>query len=140
MPHSSSKTRQVQQIDESLVNHLFLRSSSEGDLCLRLNQRNELLLLECFSSFLDSFVVLSTSPIIVELLVEIDGEEALICAWQMCLPVDASIDVPLSSFPADTHCLYDRSHLYWTVQCQLALDLLKNPIESLKDSHYVCHW
>ena len=139
MPHGSSEICQAQQIDESLVNHLFFRSSSEGDLCLRLNQRNELLLLECFSSFLDSFVELSTSPIIVELLVEIDGEEALICGWQMHLPVDASIDAPLWSFPVDTHCLSDRSHLTWTVQCQLALDLLKNPVESLKDSHYVCH-
>ena len=71
MPHGSAKSRQVQEIDESLLNHLFLPlvlpSSGESDFCLRSNHRNESVLLECLRDFLDSFAELSQLPIVVDL-------------------------------------------------------------------------
>ena len=58
MTHGHNKTHQLQEIYDSLLNHLFLPcylpSSAESDFCLRSNHRNEYIILEHMNEFLNS--------------------------------------------------------------------------------------
>ena len=56
MPHGSNNNdHQLKEINESLLNHLFLPfylpSSSESDFCIRSNHRNEYIILESVNEF-----------------------------------------------------------------------------------------
>ena len=58
-PHGKSNTQQIQDMNESILNHLFLPlnlpSSADSDFCLRSNHRNEHILLECFNDYFNIY-------------------------------------------------------------------------------------
>ncbi|CAF4113732.1 unnamed protein product [Rotaria sp. Silwood2] len=68
MPHGCNHAQQLQVMNESILNHLFLPlhlpSSAESDFCIRSNHRNEHIILECMNEFLNSFDASMVLPII----------------------------------------------------------------------------
>ncbi|CAF3342468.1 unnamed protein product [Rotaria socialis] len=68
MPHGCKNVRQFQELNESILNHLFLPlylpSSAEADFCIRYNHRNEYMILECVDEFLNSMDTTMMLPII----------------------------------------------------------------------------
>ena len=109
------------------------------------------------ASFLPIYMHNQNSSILIEI-DQNNANEALICSWQVLLPIEtrtSSIEPTLSTFPVNVYRLSDRSQLISTVHCELLLDLIKNQIEyptirkgsreiiDKKDvslSDYVCQW
>ena len=68
MTHGYNNNHQLREMNESILNHLFLPfylpSSSESDFCIRSNHRNEYILLECINEFLNLYQSIDTRMVL----------------------------------------------------------------------------
>ncbi len=68
MPHGHTNSHELREMNESILNHLFLPfylpSSSENDFCIRSNHRNEYIILECMNEFLNLYESIDASMVL----------------------------------------------------------------------------